>query len=152
MRRSCRSDFRSSSTILTATNKFGDLEIFAKPQKNGAILIQDFATFIHAIGTVHYLAANSEVRKEKDKEEFGDGLYRIFYRGQNALYGKHCDEMKPSAYRGNGDCTKSIEENLELQSPGFYKSQRDELLNLRQALPSQFIRPHAQHGRSGAHV
>ena len=39
-----------------------------------------------------------------------------------------------------------VEEKLELQSPGFYKSERDELLNLRQALPSQFIRPHAQHG------
>ena len=94
------------------TNKFDDLEMFAKSQKNGTILIQDFATFIQAIGKVHYLAANSEVRKEKDKAEFGDGQFRIFYRGQNRLYGKHCDEMKPSAYRGNGDCTKSIEENI----------------------------------------
>ena len=247
MKKTSISNFRSNSTVPIANNKFSDFKQFAESQTDNSVLIRDFATFIQSIGKVHYLAANPEVRGRRGKEELGDGLYRIFYRGQNALYGKHCDEMKPSAYRGNGDCTKSIEENinhiltlkpfcgsnisreaiegliqqyggvsrwidvvdniwialwfschrawvakdvaetekakgytrssmqyvhyerrvpelekdecrfayivlmgieekLELQSPGFYKSQRDELLNLRQALPSQFIRPHAQHG------
>ena len=242
----CISNFSSSSTIPTRRNKFDDLEPFAQSQKDGSILIRDFATFIQAIGKVHDLAANPQVRTGKVKEEFGDKQYRIFYRGQTALYGKYHNEMKPSAYR-NGDCSREVkasinavlklppfnglkisreaiegmiqqygglsrwmdvvdniwvalwfachrawvssdmaetnkskeyghssmwyvhyerriprmekfgnryayivligvEEKLVLKSPGFYKSQRDELLNLRQALPSQFIRPHAQHG------
>lgn len=240
------SDFSSSSTIPTSRNKFDDLVPFSQLQKDGSILIRDFATFIQAIGKVYYLAANPQVRTGKVKEEFGDKQYRVFYRGQTILYGKNHNEMKPSAYR-NGDRSKEVnasisavlklppfnglkisreaiegmiqqyggvsrwidvvdniwvalwfachrawtasdiaetdkakmhkhssmcyvhyerrvpelekedkryayvvllgvEEKLELTSPGFYKSQRDELLNLRQALPSQFIRPHAQHG------
>ena len=242
----CISDFKSSSTIPTSRNRFDDLEPFAESQKDGSILIRDFATFIQAIGKVHYLAANPQVREGNVKKEFGGRQYRIFYRGQTTLYGKNYDEMKPSAYRGldrskdvedgidlvlkippfdgveisreaiegmiqqygglsrwidvvdniwvalwfachrawtasdiaETDKAKAhnhspmqyvhyekrvpelekedkryayvvligVEEKLELKSPGFYKSQRDELLNLRQALPSQFIRPHAQHG------
>lgn len=246
MRKSCISDVSSSSTIPTATNKFADLVKFAEPQNDKSILIRDFATFIQAIGKVHYLAANPKAREGECIKEFSDKQWRVFYRGQNKLYGKHHDEMKPSAYRGEDhlkdvdECVEhvlklppfvgseitreaiegmiqqyggisrwidvvdnvwialwfachrvwvakdiaetddakgykrssmqyvhyerripelekdehrfayvvliGVEEKLELQSPGFYKSERDELLNLRQALPSQFIRPHAQHG------
>lgn len=245
-RKYCISDFKSMSTIPTSRNRYTEFSAFSKQCLNGVVLIRDFTTFIQAIGKVHYLAANPKVRKGKDKEEFQDKKYRIFYRGQTTLYGKNHDEMKPSAYR-NGDYSESVEdsislvlklppfnsieisraaiegmiqqyggvsrwidvvdniwialwfachrawvssdiaetkkakeyvhssmqyvhyerrvprlekcssryayivligveENLELKSPGFYKSQRDELLNLRQALPSQFIRPHVQHG------
>ena len=242
----CISNFKSSSTIPTSRNTFDDLAPFSQRQEDGSILIRDFATFIQAIGKVHYLAANPQVREGKVKEEFGDKQYRIFYRGQTTLYGKNHNEMKPSAYRGLDrskdveDCIDSVlklppfdglkisreaiegmiqqygglsrwidvvdniwialwfachrawtasdiaetdkakahnhspmqyvhyerrvpglekcsnryayivligvEERLNLKKPGLYKSQRDELLNLRQALPSQFIRPHAQHG------
>ena len=242
MKKSSISEFKSSSTIPTATNKFADLVAFAESQKDNSILIRDFPTFIQAIGKVHYLAANPKARGDEGLKEFLDKQYRIFYRGQNRLYGK----LNPSAYRV-GDHSKDVEdcincvlklppfngleisreaiegliqqyggvsrwidvvdniwialwfachrvwvakdiaetkkakkyigsgmqyvhyerrvpelekeenrfayvvligveENLAMQSPGFYKSERDELLNLRQALPSQFIRPHAQHG------
>ena len=246
VRKTCISDFKSSSTIPTATNRFADLEKFAEQQNDKSILIRDFATFTQAIGKVHYLAANPKARDGDGVKEFSDKQWRIFYRGQHSLYGKHHDAMVPTAYRGGDrskeveDCVNralklppfvgteisreaiegliqqyggisrwidvvdniwialwfachrvwvakdiaetkkakkytgsemqyvhyerrvpelekeenrfayvvmiGVEEKLELQSPGFYKSERDELLNLRQALPSQFIRPHAQHG------
>ena len=246
MKENSITNFKSSSTIPTPANKFDTLEAFTESHKDNSILIRDFATFIQAIGKVHYLAANPKARDGGGAKEFLSKQYRVFYRGQHTLYGRCHDAIIPTAYRG-GDHSKEVEacvdrvlkmppfvdaeisreaiegliqqyggvsrwidvvdniwialwfachmawvakdiaetkmakkyngsemqyvhyerrvpelekeanrfayvvmigveEKFELQSPGFYKSGRDELLNLRQALPSQFIRPHAQHG------
>ena len=116
----CISDFKSSSTIPTSRNTFDDLAPFSQRQEDGLILIRDFATFIQAIGKVHYLAANPQVREGNVKKEFGDRQYRIFYRGQTTLYGKSYDEMKPSAYRGL-DRSKDVEDCIDsvLKLPPF---------------------------------
>ena len=120
MRKSCLSDFSSSSTIPTATNKFADLAVFAEQQDDNSILIRDFATFIQAIGKVHYLAANPKAREGEGAKEFSDKQWRIFYRGQHTLYGKHHDAMIPTAYRG-GDLSKDVEDcvNRVLKLPPF---------------------------------
>jgi len=85
----CLSGFKSSSTIPSATNRFDDLRAFTK-EGSEAIEIRDFATFIQAVGKVHYIAANPG----------SDGkCYRVFYRGQTKLYGKDLKSIVPSAFR-----------------------------------------------------
>ena len=240
-------EFHSSSTVPTARNKYDDLRDFVVKAED-VVEIRDFATFIQAIGKVHYLAANPQVKCGESSERC---RFRVFYRGQTRLYGKSHNSEVPLAYRSEGsqdeinnritesvarlkllspiaDCGLSdaaieglmqqygassrwldvvdniwialwfachrawsatddaetkeakkhdrrsqvsyvhyerrvseqepcgkrfayivllgVEEELKLVSPGLYRSEKDELLNLRQALPSQFIRPHVQHG------